>query len=347
MAGRAVHVTQPPNPDKRRWGPLASPKQRSSKFGSRALGRDVVVDVKLPSPHAVASDNHEGAGRHFSDPDGLSMAKMFISTWMMENQRYFTLTFVYVSHSSLSSAPSPPRRMSQAKHPGFLSANSAPVLSSTNTFLSGPSDGVSTSNTQSPSASPPSIAPAPAPDVGAPGTSDTTKHSAMLEKVNRMKNAMIDSIGIPAIAMWKDESLMVPNKAASALMQQVTDPISYESHDLFKQFKFFTDDFGRQLEPDEYPFVQICRSRQSFRGRRVGVIDSKSQQKRFDVSGETIVDQRTGEFLAGIVFLKDVAEYAEIVTGNFEVNQQFQLICDTIPQMVYLTVEALQLGQLD
>jgi hypothetical protein len=169
----------------------------------------------------------------------------------------------------------------------------------------------------------------------------------MLDKVNCMKNAMIDSIGIPAFAMWKDESLMVPNKAASALMQQVTDPISYESGDLFKQFKFFTDDFGRQLEPDEYPFVQICRSRQSFRGRRMGVIDSKSQQKRFDVSGETIVDQRTGEFLAGIIFLKDVAEYAEIVTDDLKVNQQFQLICDTIPQMVYLTVEALQLGRLD
>ena len=53
------------------------------------------------------------------------------------------------------------------------------------------------------------------------------------------------------------------------------------------------------------------------------------------MSGEGIVDDKTGEFLAGIIALTDVTEYTDIIKTQSEENdQQFQLICDTMPQLV-------------
>jgi hypothetical protein len=154
-----------------------------------------------------------------------------------------------------------------------------------------------------------------------------------------MRGAMIDSMEMPVLAMWKDESLIIPNEAACKLMHQVTDPPTVDTHHLLAQFRVYTEDFGRQLDPHEYPIVQLCRSQKPFRALKVGIIDSNHQRKRFDVSGDTINDETTGEFLAGIIVLTDVTGYAETIRNQVELDrQQFQLICDTIPQMVCLTL---------
>lgn len=60
------------------------------------------------------------------------------------------------------------------------------------------------------------------------------------------------------------------------------------------------------------------------------------------MSGDGIYDDRTGEFLAGIVTLKDVTEYTDKLAAQTEENeQQFQLICDTMPQMVNLALSSI------
>lgn len=60
-----------------------------------------------------------------------------------------------------------------------------------------------------------------------------------------------------------------------------------------------------------------------------------SQFVSLEVSGEGIHDEQTGEFMGGMVALKDVTEYTDKLAAQTEENeQQFQLICDTMPQMV-------------
>lgn len=150
-----------------------------------------------------------------------------------------------------------------------------------------------------------------------------------------MKDGIINAMEIPVFAMWKDESLAVPNTAASRLMHQEANPVSDNAYDLLSRFKVYTEDFGRQLEPEEYPVVKLCRTQKPFSKWKIGLLDSNGQRKQFDVSGECIKDEKNGEFLAGIVVLKDVTEYIDIIkTQHEEIDQQFQLICDSMPQMV-------------
>lgn len=57
--------------------------------------------------------------------------------------------------------------------------------------------------------------------------------------------------------------------------------------------------------------------------------------RSFEVSGEGIYDEQTGEFMGGMVALKDVTEYTDKLAAQHEESeQQFQLICDTMPQLV-------------
>lgn len=303
---------------------------------------EVEVNVKLPSSHVLIDDNHPGSGRYSSNSNELTKAKMAISVWTLENQRYFTLTFASVSDPLLSSTLSQPEKRSLADPLGEKSTNSTPVLSSPRIPFCCPVCGSSTAITPSSTGLLPSIASAPA--RIALSVSDVTKIPSVLDKMNCMKGAMIDSMEMPVLAMWKDESLAIPNEAACKLMHQVTDPPTVDAHRLLAQFRIYTEDFGRQLDPDEYPIVQLCRSQKPFRGLKVGIIDSKHQRKRFDVSGETIIDETTGEFMAGIILLTDGTDYTETIRNQVELDhRQFQLICDTIPQMVCLNLGSFRL----
>ena len=58
-------------------------------------------------------------------------------------------------------------------------------------------------------------------------------------------------------------------------------------------------------------------------------------RRHFDCSGKAILDERTGDFLAGMIVLADVTEYKDLIKAQHEENdQQFEMICDTMPQMV-------------
>ena len=56
----------------------------------------------------------------------------------------------------------------------------------------------------------------------------------------------------------------------------------------------------------------------------------------FEVQGEAIRDDATGEFLAGVVTSRDVTKMAEMITQIKEQDEErFKLICDTMPQLVW------------
>ena len=342
MVGGNADVTQRQNPSVEPTALVSSSRNSLSRLGSQALVHDVVVNVQISSPPAVAKDNQPRSGHQSSESKRLIEAQMVISVWAMENQRYFTLTFVRVANYSISSpTPEPSQKRFSAEHQPALPTTSASILSSPFDSLGHPSRKPSTAPDQSPIESE-NVITSP-PDLGRLRMSHTTASTNVLQKVNRLKDAMIDSMETPAIAIWIDESVAVANQAASALMHPMTNSTSNDAFDLLAKLRLHTEDFGRQLKPEEYPIVQMCRLRQPFGKAKFGVLDVNSQRKRLDLSGEFIVDEKTGEFLAAVMLMKDIREHAEIITSHFEASQQqFQLICDTIPQMVRLARDSVE-----
>ena len=121
-------------------------------------------------------------------------------------------------------------------------------------------------------------------------------------------------------------------------MHQDADPTTDSAYDVLSRFRLYTEDFKRELTPEEYPIVRLCRTQKPFSKWKVGILDGNGRCLSFDVSGEGIHDEKTGEFLAGIVVLKDVTEYTDIIkTQTQENDEQFELICDTMPQLLWTT----------
>jgi len=154
-----------------------------------------------------------------------------------------------------------------------------------------------------------------------------------------MKEAMLNAVHIPLLAMWKDESVVFPNLAARRLLAVSTDPTSDDSYDFMSRFKPWSADFSHQLVEVENPIIALCRTQNSFQRWHIGLINEKTgKRSNFDVSGHPVFDDKTGEFFAGLIAFKDVTEYTEkLATQSAENEEQFRLICDVMPQMIWTT----------
>lgn len=154
-----------------------------------------------------------------------------------------------------------------------------------------------------------------------------------------MKDAMLRATEIPVVAMWKDESVVFPNAAARRLLAVQPDATSEDSYDFMSRFRPWSADFSRQLEDHDNPIVSLCRTQQAFTRWQIGLInESTGVRYNFDVSGHPMFDEKSGEFYAGLISFKDVTEYTEkIALQTAENEQQFQLICDMMPQMMWTT----------
>ncbi|KAI4152307.1 MAG: hypothetical protein LQ341_000740 [Variospora aurantia] len=313
---------------------LASTRsQPSSTIRNRAFVHDAVVNVVISSQY-VTNGNIKTSHLPSSPAcQGQVRAKMIVSIWTLDSQRYFTLTFTHASNKSAPSVRSHSRAVSKASSQGTLSPSAQSLPPSPGT----PGMCFNCGSTPSPALASPPAAPlsvSPFPPLGAPPNSDIASSPAVLKKIARMKDAIMGVVDVPVFALWKDESLGFPNKAAARLMYQDVDPTTADAYDLLSRFRFYTEDFKRELTQEEFPVVQLCRTQKPFSRWKVGIIDAQGQHLSFDVSGEGIHDEVTGEFLAGIVVLKDVTEYTDIIkTQSRENDEQFQLICDTMPQL--------------
>ncbi|KAL8946350.1 MAG: hypothetical protein Q9222_007240, partial [Ikaeria aurantiellina] len=304
------------------------PKQPLSKGGSRAWVNDAVVNVALSSQY-IADGILRTAKSHGSPSSRSSVrAKMIISIWTLDGQRYFNLSFTHTSNTFNASNRSHSRAPSKAS-PSSSPAPSTPALC--------PNCGSTTSSALT-SPTFPHPATSPFPPYSAPNKSDTTVSPAIIKKIARMKDAIMNAVDTPVFTLWKDESLGFPNKAAARLMHQDADPLTEDAYDLLARFRVYTEDFKRELMPEEFPVVQLCRTQKPFGKWKVGIVDGSGRHLNFDVSGEGIHDEKTGEFLGGMVVLKDVTEYTDLIkTQSRENDEQFEVICDTMPQMLWTT----------
>ena len=314
-----------------------SRKQPSSKVRSRALVHDAVVNVAITAQSYQNANVRISPSQKSNAAENGIRAKMIISIWTLEAQRYFTLTFTQASTLPSPTMKSHSRALSKASNQGRLSpsAQTTPLSPSFSGVC--PNCGSSPSSIlTSPLASP--LIVSPFPPASAPERSDNSNSPAVLKKISRMKDAIMNAVDIPVFTLWKDESLGFPNKAAARLMHRDADPTTELAYDLLSRFAVYTEDFKRRLEPEEYPIVQLCRTQKPFSRWKVGIVDGNGKHLHFDISGEGIHDEKTGEFLAGIVMLKDVTEYTEAIkTQSQENDEQFAVICDSMPQMLWTT----------
>ncbi|KAL8870336.1 MAG: hypothetical protein Q9174_003595 [Haloplaca sp. 1 TL-2023] len=312
-------------------------KQPSSKVRSRALVHDAVVNVIIAAQPYKNANVRISPSQKSSTAENDIRAKMIISIWTLEGQRYFTLTFTQASTVPAPSMKSHSRALSKASNQGRLSpsAQTTPPSPSVSNVCPNCASSPSSALT-SPLASP--LIVSAFPPASAPEKSDNSNSPAVLKKISRMKDAIMNAVDIPVFTLWKDESLGFPNKAAARLMHRDADPTTELAYDLLSRFAVYTEDFKRKLEPEEYPIVQLCRTQKPFSRWKIGVVDGNGKHLHFDVSGEGIHDEKTGEFLAGIVMLKDVTEYTEAIkTQSQENDEQFAVICDSMPQLLWTT----------
>jgi len=154
-----------------------------------------------------------------------------------------------------------------------------------------------------------------------------------------MKDAILETMELPVFAMWKDGSLAIPNQAGRRLLQQGINPLTKDGYDLISRFRMWSEDFERELSQEEFPIVEICRTQQPFASRIVGMKDPVSGRNiSYDVSGKGIMDEATGEFLAGLIWMRDVTVYKDRIATQHEENEErFKTICDCMPQLMWTT----------
>ena len=290
----------------------------------RTLVHDISVNVLIrPRLLALGNESPLHSAKH-SRNDRQTSAKMTISIWSSDRQRYFTLTFQRTPWKTIPTTGTQSRvvlersklaavaNISSSTNDPFLVSHTFSRLQSTRTNSSS-SLPLRNTNSQDSNRSDPTVQ----------------------DRLSRMKDAIIDTIGIPIMAMWRDGSLAVHNRAISRLMHEDPDIACVDVDVTLSRFRVFTEDFERELEQHEWPIIKLCREQKAFKGFRIGTIDYKRTRRVFEVSGDGIYDEQTGEFLAGICALNDVTWYMDVVKAQSEQDEKkFQLICECMPQTV-------------
>ncbi|OJD29247.1 histidine kinase hhk6p [Diplodia corticola] len=310
------------------------PKLSQSNL-ARTTVHDVSVDVII-SPHKYGTPrpppSKDGRRLKLRPESDAVQATMIISVWNIEDVQYFTLTFTSArpGTSGVKNTPSSRTVVRTAagfrKSPGSGSSSSSGRRSQ---HSSNPGSAI-----VSPSTHPPLF-----PPHGPPSRSGDTSAPSLFLKASQMKDAILDSIAMPAYAMWKDENFGIPNRAMLRFLPNEGADAPLDQREFLESFKAYTEDFKRQLEVDEFPVVQVCRTRQPVNQRRVGmVIPDTGERKVYEIVGEPICDDCSGEFLGAIVIFKDVTEYTKRIAEQIEENEkQFEYITNLIPIMVWTT----------
>jgi hypothetical protein len=191
----------------KRPGSAASSTHRSQSGRSKAEVHDAVVDVVFSTDR----DSRTGlprASRH--DTSCHVQANLIISVWADEDEQYFTLTFTAARNEvAQTSVPKTTTRTVARSATGItnstlgsgLSSGSSSNESSQRRSADRGTPTTSSSNLASPLGQPRVSFP----PMGPPTKSTSASAPTMFSKTNRMKDAILNSMSIPAYALWKGE----------------------------------------------------------------------------------------------------------------------------------------------
>lgn len=318
--------------------------RRGSANRSDSVVHDTVVEVVLSTVTASAAGIR--INRSAAANSTHVFAKMIISIWEIDDDRYFTLSFTNAdsgqtspnlrsqsrqvkrpkTHDSLRGASGSGKSVSRSSPSSISSGNSSNHSPMASSAITSPNSGTLSSS--------------PFPPLGPPARSGPSSSPSSLQKIIIMKEALLDNTEIPILAMWKDQSLTVPNRAARRLFSREADFSNVkDGFDLVSQWHLWNEDFTARLVPSEYPIAVIVSTQTPFSSRKFGIYDPVTGDKVvFDALGEAITDETTGEFLAGVVTCRDITKVSnEISEIKDREEQRFQLICASLPQMIWTT----------
>ncbi|KAF1912413.1 hypothetical protein BDU57DRAFT_458502 [Ampelomyces quisqualis] len=329
--------------------PTAEPKARTSmslqgeqsfaQLSSSNLARTTVHDVSVevvisPLVHGANGALHKPERKH-SYANAIQ-ASCIISIWSIEDTQYFTLTFT-------SATAAAPAENSRASSRIVNKTNGIPHLNKSRSSGSSSSSGRWSGSNSNPNskAVTPTLQQPEFPPRGPPLKSkgDISSSASIFQKATQLKDAILNSINMPAYAMWKDESFGIPNKALLRLLPRDAMYTTGDQRAFLTLFTCWTEDFQRELAVDEFPIIELCRTRQKLEKRRIGMRQPVTGTRLvFEVSGEPIVHEGTGEFLGGIVVFKDITEFTKQIAAQIEENEkQFEYIANFMPVMVWTT----------
>lgn len=263
-----------------------------------------------------------------------SHAKMLINVWEAEGHTYFTLTFTS-TETSLTSVASVKKAV--VRQNMLDAADKKSVYTGRPSSVSASSRESGGSLQQSPSQVITLDLTTPFPPLGPPAAIPASSTPSILHKLFTMKDAVLDNTQMPIIAMWKDSSVSFPNKAARNLFRTYEEPDPlHEGVGVLRHWDVYDEHFKRKLEPEEYPISVLLRTETPFAGVRIGMYNQEGNKVVYDVLGEAIRDEVTGEFVAGVVTCRDVTKMAQMLATIRELeDEKFRLICDTMPQLVW------------
>lgn len=343
-----------PTSKHRRSTSASSSARQSHASGSRTEVHDAVMDVVFSTDRdpktGLPSTKRQDVGDHVQ-------SQMIVSVWATEDDVYYTLTFTAARSEHPSPASSEAARSTTtrtvSRTPTTFSTSLSGGMSSNSSSGSRDWNGRRRSNqsTSTPTYSPGVASPHYAHHShalekglqrGPPGKGSAAAAPTMFNKMNRLKDALMNSMNIPAYAMWKDESFGLPNKAAIRLLYPWIEDGAYDSseqaRDFLARYTLYRDDFSEEIPVEEFPIMRLMREQLAFGGYRVGMYSAKDGSRLvFDASGLPLLDDK-GEFLGGVVLFQDVTDYAATITRQQQENaRQFEDMANMIPQMIWRT----------
>lgn len=297
---------------------------------ARTTVHDVAVDIVFSTSRQPQTGLPMKSKVH--EITGHIQSTVIISVWTIDDAQYYTLTFTSATEAQSSLARTNHRTVART-HTNYTSG----LGSGSSSNSSGRRNNRS-STTASPAVYPPALLPNGPPAI----ITATTAEPSLFSKSNRLKDALLNSLNDPAFAMWKDESFGIPNKAAIRMVTPEDDdePTGVmNQRDFLAAYNLWKGDFSEKLPIEEYPIMYLMTRQQRYKGRRVGMYHPTTGAKvLYDVDGEVILDERTGEFLGGLVIFHDVTEYANTINAQQVQNErQFESITNMIPQMIWTT----------
>ncbi|EUC32387.1 hypothetical protein COCCADRAFT_5919 [Bipolaris zeicola 26-R-13] len=307
----------------------------SSTNLARTTVHDVSMDVVVV-PLALGSDDTlKKCDRKGSYNDAVQ-ASCIVSIWSIEDTQYYTLTFTSATQAQNSKKAQPSTRMVNRTNTGVRLDKSRSSGSSTSSSRRSNNSSNPASKVVTPTLQQPEFPPRGPPSKN---KGDIANSASVFQKATQLKDAILNSITMPAYAMWKDESFGIPNKALLRLVPKDTAYLSGDQRDFLAQFSCWTEDFQRRLPIEEFPIIEVCRHKKRVEKQRLGIRHPVTGSGMvYEVNGEPVFHEETGEFLGGIVVFKDVTEYTQKIAEQIEQNEkQFEYIANFMPVMVWTT----------
>ncbi|KAI9730741.1 MAG: hypothetical protein M1834_005710 [Cirrosporium novae-zelandiae] len=295
----------------------SSPLKRITKI--RQIVPAVAVDITVSRDRSTTSNIKHITSSGYREP-----VTMAISEWSLEHKTYFTLSFT----------PSPlvlfnhiPSQHMEALNISLVSSTSKLDISDPTSFAC---DKNSYQEPESLSAAARSSSRALLFPAQTEKKTRAGENCAVSLRIAQIIDAALNASDSPILALRQDGSFITANRPAKELMVAPFDPISRPDQRFEDCFECLDDsDFESIISVDDFPIYELCYNGKPFRDWKIGIIHPKSQKRlSFNVVGKCVYDV-TGELLAAIVILRDRTIYME------EKERQFQLLCGTMPQMVW------------